>query len=676
MKRLLALAAAAALLVGLPTVAAPPAGATHIRANGISWHRTGTTQAEFHVSGAWRWSYYGRPPVGDQVSESWFSFGDGTSTNPPFTVTFVDPVNDLFIADAHFAHDYGSAPGPFTASLSNCCRLSRPLHRNNPDGDLKLQSLVDLAGTSAGPVSQISPVVDCPTDSVCRFRVPATDADNQGLAWRLASSTESGGLVNPAGATVGSSTGIYEWDTTGADLNSNGESFFSTQVIIENLVGQSVVASTPVDFFIRVTDTPNRAPEFDGPTPADGAVLAASPGVEVSFDVSATDADTSDTVNLAVLGLPGDASFTTTPGNPATGTFSWHPTATGQSILTLLAQDQSGLGAVQRSVTIDVVNRPNAAPSFVAPTPPEGTPVTGHRGTAIDIPLAATDPDGDPLTFSQTSGPAGSEVITSGTTPVLRVTPAVLGDAALTVEVSDGRGGTAVRNLILRATNRAPEFDAQTPPGGSRLPAVATGLVELTISATDPDNPDSIALGTLGLPPGATYTYVATPGRTASAVFRWQPPVVGSFPVTFTVHDATGASATYRTLTLDVTRAPTALEVNPSVLRVSTSPVSVVNGQLVNNDAYVLFASAYLRTGPGSPVPGLALFGHRVKFFAGSTFLCEGITRADGMAFCQGNLADRHVQTVLNGGYSARFAGDQTFAETTGVGAVVKPPAV
>jgi hypothetical protein len=51
-------------------------------------------------------------------------------------------------------------------------------------------------------------------------------------------------------------------------LSGGANSYCSTQVMVENL--GVVVSKTPVDFFIRLTSTPNHASQFQSPAPADG----------------------------------------------------------------------------------------------------------------------------------------------------------------------------------------------------------------------------------------------------------------------------------------------------------------------------------------------------------------------------------------------------------------------
>ena len=589
MTRTKALLFIAALLASLPAIAGPtlPAGASHYRANQINWHTTATPgEVEFHLTGSWRLSFYdyesapfagdwhSTPTVGDVFTPTYFDHGDGTTFDGYWTVTAVDSANDVVSAEAHTAHVY-SGSGTWVASLDDCCRLSDPLHRNNPDGGVRVESLVNPAGTTASPVSLISPIVDCGKGAVCSFSVPSTDADGQARRYRFATSSEAGGFTQPSGASI-SPGGSYTWDTTGADLNPSGDSFFSTQVIIENLdTAGAVVATTPVDFFIRVTDSPNHAPEFDGATPADATVIDVEGGEDVTFEVSASDPDAGDTVSLSVLGLPTDATFEPTPGNPATGTFSWSPMVSGSTILVLQAQDQSGLQALQRSITIQVAGGP---PFFASPTP-------------ADL---------------------------------------------------------------------------------SILTVPTTGKLEFTVVGGDPDLHHTVSLGTLGLPPGATYNYVGAPGNPSSAKFTWTPTAAGDQTLTLTAHDPTGAFAPYRTITLRALKVATSLTANAAVAKVVPRPPALVNGQVVVYDVYLPYLAATLEHGTGSAAKPVV--GRTVRFSAGDQFICQAVTRSDGVAVCQGAVATTQAALLLANGYRAVFDGDGTFLSSSTTAPLVKGP--
>lgn len=338
--------------------------ATHYRATQLIWTKVGLDEVEFTANIGVRRSYYGSPDVGSNIDADPIQFGDGSSSDSTFKVIYIDAVNDWLVAEKIVRHTFSETKA-YTASIATCCRLSAPLHINNPDASNRVETLVNFGKTSASPVSLISPIIDCRRNAVCTFRVPAIDPDNQSLRFRFATGNEATGgtFIQPGPpyatniATIDATTGAYVWDTTGASLSTSGDTYYSTQIVIENLDGSEVVSTTAVDFFIRLSDNvSNQPPEFHAPTPEDGTILNFPLGVPILLPVEAHDHDAGDSVTLGMLGKPADATFNTTSGNPAKGVFSWTPTTMGSVILTLTAQDQSGLGATQRSITINVQN--------------------------------------------------------------------------------------------------------------------------------------------------------------------------------------------------------------------------------------------------------------------------------------------------------------------------------
>ena len=75
-------------------------------------------------------------------------------------------------------------------------------------------------------------------------------------------------------------------------------------------------------------------------------------------------------------------------------------------------------------------------------------------GDLVSIPLSATDPDGDPLEWSLTSGPAGASVTTAGQ---FLWTPGStqVGSHQLTVAVTDDEGATDLVTFTIQVTRRA-----------------------------------------------------------------------------------------------------------------------------------------------------------------------------------------------------------------------------
>ncbi|MEO8601580.1 MAG: right-handed parallel beta-helix repeat-containing protein [bacterium] len=419
--------AALGVLTAIPTVAR----ATHQRASLISWAPTTGNTVEFTITGAWRRSAYstanGRcrdindttPPVlgniactggdgyagvGDVIAElqgnTVFNAGDSSTISSPlnallYVVTSVDVANDWLYAtaldpnslpsiDTTISKTYSNNTAR-TAYLEDCCRVSNPSstggnhHINNPDGNYRIETRVTPGGSNRPPVSTMPPVVLCPRNGVCTFQIPASDPDGDAVTFRLSTSTEASGsstgfkqpgpTAAPNAATI-SSSGVYNWNTTGATVAAgSGTTYYSTQVTIEDRTPGDVVKSRiAVDFLIQVVEQQAGVPPvFDHPpTPQCGSTISVNPGSPVSFTIQASDVDFGQTVTLNAVGMPSGASFA--PGlpitaNPVSSMFSWLPggfDAGTTHIVAFTATDSASL-QTQCSVTIQVGSCQNNA---------------------------------------------------------------------------------------------------------------------------------------------------------------------------------------------------------------------------------------------------------------------------------------------------------------------------
>ena len=217
------------------------------------------------------------------------------------------------------------------------------------------------------------------------------------------------------------------------------------------------------------------------------------------------------------------------------------------------------LGAVTKDVTVTVSPDPNRAPV------PQNQTLTTALNTATAITLAATDPDGDTMTYSVVTSPASGTL--SGTAPNLVYTPATgyTGLASFTFKAKDGKVGSAAATITI-----------DVGVAGNRRPVAVNQLVTtpedtakaITLTGSDPDsNPLTYVIvtgpahGTLtGTAPNLTYQPEA---NYPLANFN------GADSFTFTVSDPslTSAVATVSITVTPVNDAPqaTAQSVNASV---------------------------------------------------------------------------------------------------------------
>ena len=386
--------------------------ASHFRYGHYNWKPAGGNAIDFTIQNAFRRDGYictspstlafvpctgpgGLAGVGDVFLETIggtvFSPGDGSpAIGSPlgpllYRVTSIDPVNNWLFALAldpaalpavktTITHTYPAA-GNFLAFTDSCCRISALIppnaHINNPDGDYRVETLVNVGTGNSSPVSALPPIVVCPINALCSFFVPAADPNGDPLRFRLSTSVESssfGPFVQPGppnapnAAAINSTTGLYTWDTTGATLGPAGfNTLYSTQVTVTDLdPAGNVKSKVALDFLIQLVPLTPPLPVFDHPpTPACGSTLIAVVGVPISFVVQASIPSATKTVTLNAVGLPFGATMNPAlpeTGNPISSTFSWTPTSAqvGSLVVTFEARDNTGQ-QVLCGVTIQVI---------------------------------------------------------------------------------------------------------------------------------------------------------------------------------------------------------------------------------------------------------------------------------------------------------------------------------
>jgi Tol biopolymer transport system component/formylglycine-generating enzyme required for sulfatase activity len=266
-------------------------------------------------------------------------------------------------------------------------------------------------------------------------------------------------------------------------------------------------------------------------------------GQPVSFNLSATDSDGDDLI-FSVSGHPAGS---TLEGN----TFSWTPGEGQAGIYTLTFTVSDGRGGTDRRSGTITVQKANRKPILA-----DIADQSVLEGQTLEFTLTASDPDGDPLTYSVSGNPTGS-MLSSGAftfTPTADQTGAF--DVVFTV--TDDEGATDTQSVTITVTpgNHKPELVDLVP-----RTIEEDQTLSFTVNANDIDG-DELTYSISGNPSGSRFM---------GNVFSWQPDIgqVGSYSVTFSVNDGEGGADT-QTIIITVTEIP---KPEPSSLEVTVTPV-------------------------------------------------------------------------------------------------------
>jgi sugar lactone lactonase YvrE len=252
-------------------------------------------------------------------------------------------------------------------------------------------------------------------------------------------------------------------------------------------------------------------------------------GAAVTLGITASDPNAGDVLTYSATGLPTGLSI-----NASTGTISGTVTTAGVYGVQVTVTD----GALSTLVSFTwTVTTPNSPPTI--------QPITNRQGLVGDVvslQVSASDPNGDPISYSATNLPPGLSIgQTSGT---ITGTLGSAGFYTATVTVSDGpqQASTSfdwnVMNPVVPLTMqpiKSPPREADTPIAFT-VSATGTGTLSYRWSWGDGSPTESFSSS-----PSRTYTY-ADPGR---------------YVVTVTVRDSLGEAS--QTFTQAIYATPTAV---------------------------------------------------------------------------------------------------------------------
>jgi fibro-slime domain-containing protein/RHS repeat-associated protein len=247
---------------------------------------------------------------------------------------------------------------------------------------------------------------------------------------------------------------------------------------------------------------------------------------------------------------------------------------------------------------------PNRAPAFTTVPALEAAPDRLFRYGA-----AATDPDGDTVTYALEVGPPGMRV--ERDTGVMSWTPAAgqTGNYPVVITANDGRGGIATQSFTVVSAvrpNRPPVFAAQ------RIPVAEAAMpYRHDVDAIDPDG-DSV---TFSLAAGAPANMKIDP---ATGVIEWTSSYtqIGDVAVTVIANDGRGG----------VARKPLTICVESKANRAPVIVSQPVTTSSIDTSAVYRYAETFENTlGPEwsgvttiEPVQGYAGIGPTANVFSGS----------------------------------------------------------
>jgi RHS repeat-associated protein len=396
------------------------------------------------------------------------------------------------------------------------------------------------------PAFTSTPVTAATSGSVYVYDANAADAEDDLLTFDLP--------VGPTGMTVQQYTGVVVWFPTPDQAGEH-------DVILRVRDGRGGVA---LQAFRVAVGRPNTAPVITS-RPTGPAVV----GVPYLYQVTAQDAD-DDPITFRLADGPAGMAV-----DPATGRLTWTPAAdqVGTHHVAVAAADGRGGETTQFFDLPAVATAPNNPPAVTSR--PRGSVRVGDPYLYA---VVASDPDGDPLTYSLDEAPAGMAVDAAG-----RVTwvPAAdqLGPHPVRVRVEDGRGGFVVQGftvtVVTAETNRPPAITS-VPPGA----ATVGRLYAYDLVGDDPDG-DTLAWVLDAGPAGVSLD-------AERGTLRWTPTAdqVGTRTLVVRAADGRGgwATQTFGVVVRAVNLPPAITSVPPTTAAVDVAYVYAVGASDPDGD--------------------------------------------------------------------------------------------
>jgi hypothetical protein len=461
--------------------------------------------------------------------------------------------------------------------------------------EVKLDRFVlEGSGGAAPPPSNRAPTLVSPGNrtvaegSTLSFNLSASDPDGDRLTYSMSGA--------PSGATLSGNRFTY---TPGTNVVTSGSSrVFAPTFTVSD--GRGGTASRKISLTVTRKAASNSPPTLVSPgnrTVAEGASL--------SFDLSASDPD-GDSLTYTMSGAPSGANlsgkrFTYSPGfdvvtSGATRSF---------AVAFTVSDGRGGSDAKSINLTVRATNR---APVLTNPGSAEV-----REGATLRVPLKATDPDGDALTFSLGTALPGLSL--SGnelryTPPAGTVTSGATRSLTIAVSVADGKGGTAQGNLVVtvsRAASGGGSGGAQPPADAAFNTRVETAQFIIETSNVNAGRGEGLEQGFDG------NVDTKCLHRAPTALYRITPKVSGTLAE---LDFFTGNDAPSRDPVSVVLPGYGAIELSPPAARKAGYGIELAGGMPVtagesflltlksNDSRFLQYSEMVLTMGAAKPSPG------------------------------------------------------------------------
>jgi hypothetical protein len=481
------------------------------------------------------------------------------------------------------------------------------------------------------------------------------------------------GAVFPAQTSTGSSISqTFTWTPDFTQAGTYDITFTATRGVSASKVVRIIVANVC------------RPPVLTVPL----GTVNGSEGQALSFNVSATDPDTGETISLSSPNLPTGATFpvTASTNGSVQQAFNWTPAFNQAGTYTVSFSVADSCSPTQQSDTKTVlinIADVNRVPTAISQT--GASRVTTLQNQSVSVTLTGSDPDNDLITFAVLTTPQNGSL--SGSAPNLTYTPNANfnGVDSFTFKVNDGKvdspaatveiGVTAVCQPPVLTVPANQTINLTIPQDCATNPVAQP--VTFNVTATDPNSGSIITLTAQGLPPGATFNQTNTSGTAASGTFTWTPTVfneASTFTVTFTATNNCQALTMTKTVNLSLT-----IPSSPARWQLTNLPKQGTIITLLNNGTNLFAGQAgggfYLSTNNGETWPRIDQSGltstdiralvikttGTVTLFAGTPG--GGVYRStdNGINWTQVNngLSNNFVRSLVVASNGTVFAGTQ-----------------